>query len=95
MEEKEYWTETSRYKTLREFTFYPPNKLEVICQDVLYCSFGGHPDYLTSIDPDGGPYLCVGGKRNSYKIIKIVSHKFNEKNNKILKIVLEVIKIEN
>jgi hypothetical protein len=94
MDEKEYWTETSRYNTLREFTFIQPNQLEVICHDVLYCSFGGHPDYLTSIDPDGGPYLCIGGQYNSYKIIKILSHKFYGKNNKTLKILLEVQKME-
>jgi hypothetical protein len=96
MEEgKESWTETSRYQTLREYTFLPPDRLEVICRDVLYCSFGGHPDRITSIDPDGGPYLCKDRIVKSYKITTIISHQQPFRGDKeTMKIVLGVEKIE-
>jgi hypothetical protein len=91
MEEKEYWTETSRYGSLREFTFYPPNYIEVICHEVMYTNFGGSIKYITSIDPDGGPYLCNGKTIKSYKIVKIISYE-NVPSEK-LKILLQVQKV--
>lgn len=100
MEEgKESWTETSRYGTLREFTFLPPDRVEVICREVLYCSFGGHPSRITSIDPDGGPYLYIQQIIKSYKITNIISYEQpfgeGEEGNQTMKIVLGVTKIEN
>jgi len=97
MEEgKESWTETSRYRTLREFTFLPPDRIEVICREVLYCSFGGHPSRITSIDPDGGPYLSIGKIIKNYKITKILSYtQPYEGDKKTMKILLGVEKIEN
>ncbi len=103
MEEKEYWTETSRYGSLREFTFYPPNHIEVICHEVIYTSFGGSKEYVTSIDPDGGPYLQMGMTIKSYKIQKIISYSYafsdkkeqddekdDDNSNETLKILLQV-----
>lgn len=32
------------------------------CDNVLYVSYTGHPEkVITAVDPDGGPFLCVGG----------------------------------
>jgi len=95
-EQQDQWTEKSRYNTVREFTFIPPNKVEVICKEVLWCSFNGSPEYITAIDPDGGPYLPIGKIIKNYKITKIVSHTQPYKREKnTMKIVLDVIKIEN
>jgi hypothetical protein len=54
-----------------------------------------HPDRITSIDPDGGPYLCKGKIIKSYKITYIISHQqpFGEGVN-TMKILLRVEKIE-
>ena len=82
---KQKWKDTSG--NLREFTFIPPNLLEVVCHDVLYTSIGGTEDNLVSIDPDGGPCLFIGKKVNNYKIKKIISY---QKISKRLKIMLEV-----
>lgn len=88
---KEKWVEQSRYDTLREYTVIAPDQMEVICHDVLYCSFGGSPTYITSIDPDGGPYLSIGQIIRSYQIKKIVSYHQPWKGQKDkMKIVLEV-----
>ena len=54
---KQNWKDTSG--NLREFTFIPPNLLEVVCHNVLYTSIGGTEDNLVSIDSDGGPYSSV------------------------------------
>ena len=90
-----HWVEQSRYHTLREYTVIAPDRIEVICHDVLYCSFGGSPTYITSIDPDGGPYLSIGQIIRSYQIKRIVSYHQPWKGKKDrMKIVLEVVKIE-
>ena len=89
-----HWTEQSRYQTLREYTVITPHQIEVICHDVLYCSFGGSPTYMTSIDPDGGPYLSIGKMIRSYQIKRIISYQPWKGKKDIMKIVLEVIKIE-
>jgi len=86
---EETYTEWSRYHTLREYTVISPDRIEVICHDVLYCSFGGSPTYITSIDPDGGPYLSIGQIIRSYQIKKIVSYQ-SWKGKDTIKIVLEV-----
>ena len=89
------WTEKSRYQTLREYKVIAPHQIEVICHDVLYCSFGGSPQYITSIDPDGGPYLCVGRNIKSYQITNIVSYQQPWKGKKeMMRIILEVVKVE-
>lgn len=85
------WVEKSRYQSLREYTVIAPHQIEVICHDVLYCSFGGSPRYIISIDPDGGPYLCVGRNIKSYQITKIVSYQQPWKGKKdMMRILLEV-----
>ena len=88
---EEKWTEQSRYQTLREYTVITPHQIEIICHDVLYCSFGGHPDHMTSIDPDGGPYLSIGQMIRSYQIKKIVSYQPLKGKKDTMKIVLEVV----
>ena len=95
-EQQDKWIETSRYKTVRKFTFIPPNQVEVICEEVLWCSFNGSPEYITAIDPDGGPCLPIGKIIKNYKITKILSYMQPYKGEKkTMRIVLEVIKIEN
>lgn len=87
------WIERSRYQTLREYKVISPHQVEVICHDVWYCSVGGSPTYITSIDPDGGPYLSIGKMIRSYYIKKIVSYQpWKEQKDKI-RIVLEVEKV--
>ena len=87
---EDHWIEQSRYQTLREYKVIAPHQIEVICHDVLYCSFGGHPDHMTSIDPDGGPYLSIGQMIRSYQIKKIVSYQPLKGKKDKMKIVLEV-----
>ena len=86
-----HWVEQSRYQTLREYKVITPHRIEIICHDVLYCSFGGHPDHMTSIDPDGGPYLSIGQMIRSYQIKKIVSYQPLKRKKDTMKIVLEVV----
>ena len=90
---EETWTEQSRYHTLRKYTVIAPDQIEMFCHDVLYCSFGGSPTYITSIDPDGGPYLSIGTIIRSYQIKRIVSYQPWKGKDKI-RIVLEVAHIE-
>ena len=56
------WTEKSRYNTLRHYKVSSDETtLTVTCEDVLYYSMSTQkPNELHSVDPDGGPYLCVG-----------------------------------
>ena len=49
---------------------------------------------MTSIDPDGGPYLSIGKMIRSYQIKRIISYQPWKGKKDIMKIVLEVIKIE-
>lgn len=88
---EDHWIEQSRYQTLREYTVITPHQIEIICHDVLYCSFGGHPDHMTSIDPDGGPYLSVGKMIRSHQIKRIISYQPLKGKKDTIKIVLEVI----
>jgi hypothetical protein len=85
-----HWIEQSRYQTLREYKVIAPDRIEIICHDVLYCSFGGHPDHMTSIDPDGGPYLSIGKMIRSYQIKRIISYQPWKKQKDKIRIVLEV-----
>jgi len=91
---EETWIEQSRYHTLREYTVIAPDQIEIICHNVLYCSFGGSPTYITSIDPDGGPYLSIGQIIRSYQIKKIVSYQPWKGKKDMMKIVLEIVKVE-
>ena len=88
---EDHWTEQSRYQTLREYKVIALDRIEIICHDVLYCSFGGHPDHMTSIDPDGGPYLSVGRMIRSYQIKRIISYQPWKGKKDIMRIVLEVV----
>ena len=55
------WTEKSRYNTLRHYKISSDETtLTVTCEDVLYYSMSMNKTELHSVDPDGGPYLCVG-----------------------------------
>lgn len=50
------------------------------CDHVLYVSYGGRPGKVTAVDPDGGPYLTVGGLLYTVpsgpilKILRILSY---------------------
>ena len=50
----------------------------------------GSPTYITSIDPDGGPYLSIGKIIRSYQIKKIISYHPLKGKKDTMKIVLEV-----
>ena len=56
------WTEKSRYNTLRHYKVSSDETtLTVTCDDVLYYSMSMRNETeMQSVDPDGGPYLCVG-----------------------------------
>lgn len=61
------WKVNSRYDTPREFTYFPEKgEVVIVCKDVLYVSYSTekHPVtqavLLSSVDPDGGPYLGKG-----------------------------------
>ena len=55
------WTEKSRYNTTRHYKVSSDETtLTVTCEDVLYYSMSRNQTELQSVDPDGGPYLCVG-----------------------------------
>ena len=55
------WTEKSRYNTTRHYKVSSDETtLTVTCEDVLYYSMSRNKTELQSVDPDGGPYLCVG-----------------------------------
>ena len=55
------WTEKSRYNTKRHYKVSSDETtLTVTCEDVLYYSMSMNKTELQSVDPDGGPYLCVG-----------------------------------
>lgn len=77
------WTEKSRYNTLRHYKVSSDETtLTVTCDDVLYYSMSTkNPNELHSVDPDGGPYLCVGRtiehEHQKWVINRIRSHKKN------------------
>ena len=79
-------TEKSRYGTKREFILQK-NQILVKCYDTLYHSMSTNKNgEVISVDPDGGPYICVGRvitidkkeyivtKINKYEKIKDVLH---------------------
>jgi hypothetical protein len=75
------WAEKSRYNTLRHYhVSSDETTLTVTCHDVYYYSMSTiHKNELHSIDPDGGPYLCVGRtiehEHQKWIIQRIQSHK--------------------
>jgi len=79
-------TNKSRYNTKREFILLK-NQILVKCYDTLYYSMSTNKNGdLISVDPDGGPYICVNRiitinkkeyivtKINKYEKIKDVLH---------------------
>ena len=75
----ERWSETSRHGTLR---IYVVNKstMTVICHDITSYAFSLDSDKkVTSLDPDGGPYLSVGSIiRDKWTITRVKSHHKNK-----------------
>ena len=82
---KRHWSNTSRYSALRRYELLDTS-LTITCYNVLFCSFSTGPDnvILTSVDPDGGPYLSVDSyiahEDIKLKINKIVSYTRKNKN---------------
>lgn len=75
------WTETSRYDSLRLYT-YDSERLEVtlICHDVRYISYA--PGNM-AVDPDGGPYIGRGTRlyppppHSGLRIVRINKEKYD------------------
>ena len=90
------WTEKSRYNTLRHYKVSSnETTLTVTCEDVLYYSMSTQkPNELHSVDPDGGPYLCVSRiiehEHQKWVINRIQSHK---KNNSTVVFVFDIQKV--
>jgi len=56
------WTDHSRYGSLRTYQL-SGNQLSIICNDSPTYSYNTLPDSsYHMIDPEGGPYLCIGKK---------------------------------
>jgi hypothetical protein len=79
-------TEKSRYNTKREYILLK-DQILVKCYDTLYTSISTNKNGdVISIDPDGGPYMCINRvitidninyvvtKINKYEKIKDVLH---------------------
>ncbi len=78
------WTESSRYGAPRHFVFDGTDKVTVTCKDVLYTSFTQNQSgTLSAVDPDGGPFMSLGGTLSSmtrkFRILEIVSHYSNKR----------------
>ena len=91
------WTEKSRFGGLRTFVYHAEKSEIHIQYDDVMCvtySSGKRHDEITSVDPDGGPYLGVGMTVHCgptvYRILRIVSEKFCSKK-KRLDVVLSVV----
>jgi len=84
------WKNTSRYNSSRLYDLVD-NILTVTCDEVYYYSFSEKDKIIQSVDPDGGPYISIGGLIHSptqtMKTLKIVSHK---RTNRTCVIVIEV-----
>lgn len=95
------WIGTSRFGALRTFDYLADTGVvHVRCEDVLTLSYSlgprGNQDAapeLESIDPDGGPYLKVGGLlyhgNTVFRIRRIASYEYNNKQ-EVLEVVLHV-----
>lgn len=99
------WIGTSRFGALRTFDYLADTGVvHVRCEDVLTLSYSlgprGNQDAtpppaheLESIDPDGGPYLKVGGLlyhgNTVFRIRRIASYVYNNKQ-EVLEVVLHV-----
>ena len=75
----ERWSETSRAGTIRIYTV-KDSLLTVICYDITSYAFSlDSNENVTSVDPDGGPYLSVGSIiRNKWTITRVKSHRKNK-----------------
>ena len=72
-------TGKSRYNTKREFILLK-NQILVKCYDTLYYSMSTNKNGdLISVDPDGGPYICVNRvitiDKKDYIVTKINKYK--------------------
>lgn len=96
------WTEKSRFGGLRTFVYHvEKSEIHIQCDDVMCVTYssgkrradGSIPE-LTSVDPDGGPYLGVGmdihGGSTVFRILRILSEKFSSKKER-LDVVLSVV----
>ena len=86
------WISKSRYGDVRTF-IYDAEKQEICmsCKDVLYSSYStGQNGQVVAIDPDGGPYLGVGGfiytepSGPVFRILRILSHSQTKKDLKVI-----------
>ena len=86
-------TDKSRYNTKREYILLK-NQILVKCYDTLYTSISTNKNgEVVSVDPDGGPYICIN-KVITINNIDYVVTKINkyEKIKDVLHILVDVIK---
>jgi hypothetical protein len=86
------WISKSRYGDVRTF-IYDAEKQEICmsCKDVCYTSYStGQKNEVVAIDPDGGPYLGVGGfiytepSGPIFRILRILFHSQIKQNLKVI-----------
>jgi len=73
------WNDTSHFGSLRTYTYSNETRLmTILCSEVEYCSISQSNGQLHAVDPDGGPYIAVGGtihRSTSHFIVdRIVSY---------------------
>ena len=73
------WSETSRAGTIRIYAV-KGSLLTVTCHEITSYAFSLDSDKkVTSVDPDGGPYLSVGSIiRDKWTITRVQSHRKNK-----------------
>ena len=73
------WSETSRAGTARIYVV-KGSLLTVTCHEITSYAFSLDSDQnVTSVDPDGGPYLSVGSIiQDKWVITRIQSHRKNK-----------------
>ena len=58
------------------------NVLKFVAYDVCYCTCNGTIDNITSIYPNGGPYIELGSiitiEDKKYKLIQVISNILND-----------------
>lgn len=78
------WSTQSRYGAKREYQL-DGDRVTVVCYDVLFynfCPLNNMEEYMQHIDPDGGPYIYVGGSiylpdtntTSKIKSIRLIEH---------------------
>ena len=82
----------SRYGNKREFILLK-NQILIKCYDTLYYSMSMKNDTTISVDPDGGPYICVDRVITIDKIEYIVTkiNKYEKDKHNVLNILVDVI----